>query len=106
MPSPRAKPRVRIGQGHSIVHSGAPSTMSKAIEDSLFNEAKWQARRIKAEDDGEIRLMGYRARIDNDYQCPVCWMRFEKRSTLDPLPAGKDDVLTCDVCGSDFLIER
>ncbi len=88
--------------------------MSERITDALMKEARWQAQKLDREAKGNedelatirARLTEYKAKHRNDYLCPCCWMRSEQWSPLDPLPAGKDDVLICDVCGSDFLIER
>ena len=79
-------------------------------EDALRYEARRVLKRpdYKVDpEDSELRLIGYKARVGVNYQCPLCWMRDEVRSPLDPIPTGtRDDAFGCDRCGSDYLIER
>ena len=79
----------------------------RPVEESLQFEAERAVKRVADAEVGAGRLREYRARIDMNYQCPLCWMRDEVRSPLDPIPTGtRDDAFGCDRCGSDYLIER
>lgn len=85
------------------------------IEPTLEKEANWLAKSLghKAhphhleQDVIEYRLLGYRPKINRDFQCPACWIEHERRSNLDPIPTNtRDDALECDVCGASYLIPR
>ncbi len=80
------------------------------IEDALIYEARCVMKRpdFKVEPDlAQVRFVGFTPREGPNYQCPLCWMRDEVRSPLDPIPTGtRDDAFGCDRCGSDYLVER
>ena len=78
--------------------------MSERIESALKEEASWLSKRLKDQDEAGLRLGGYRPKIDTHYQCPTCWVLHNRRTNLDPISAGVQDVLGCDVCGGEFLV--
>jgi hypothetical protein len=52
------------------------------------------------------RLLNFPVNIGPDYQCPRCWIMFEKRTALDPIATGTDseDFFRCRHCDSTFSV--
>lgn len=51
------------------------------------------------------RLISFRTRLDNEYQCPGCWMRNEVASPLNAVPGTeREDKMRCRECGAEFVI--
>jgi len=51
------------------------------------------------------RLLDFRPRRGEGYQCPLCWLQNETQSTLSPVPSvTSDEILRCDACGSEYVI--
>jgi len=79
--------------------------MSDRVIAALRKEARWLSKRADAKPDWMVRETYYNPRIENAYQCPSCFIRFDRRSELDSFPTGtRDDGLECAVCGADFII--
>jgi hypothetical protein len=52
------------------------------------------------------RLLEYRLKIDTEYQCPHCWINYERRSALRPANSTSDDrdLMRCQTCAAEFVI--
>jgi len=51
------------------------------------------------------RLLDFRPRVGSDFQCPRCWVQGDARSTLEAWRSTtSEEILTCRVCGSEYLI--
>ena len=52
------------------------------------------------------RLLEYRFQIGTDYQCPRCWIYYERRSALHPAdPANPErTIMRCQTCAAEFVI--
>lgn len=57
------------------------------------------------------RFERYKPQIDAVYQCPWCWIEFEKKQRLDmtgrkhdPLDFRSDAIMNCIFCGSDWPV--
>jgi DNA-directed RNA polymerase subunit RPC12/RpoP len=57
------------------------------------------------------RFERYRPQIEAVYQCPWCWMEFEKKQRLDmttrkhdPHDFRSDGIMNCIYCGSDWPV--
>lgn len=67
----------------------------------LEMEAECQAARLAPK-----RLLEYKFKIDTAYQCPHCWINYERRSALRPANSASDDrhLMRCQTCGAEFVI--
>ena len=46
------------------------------------------------------RLLNFQPMRGSDYQCPRCWVEYEKRSAMRPVTSNTDDdFFECPVCG-------
>jgi hypothetical protein len=51
------------------------------------------------------RLLDFRPRQGEGYQCPRCWVETETRSTLRQVPSvTTDEILRCDPCRTEYVI--
>lgn len=79
--------------------------MSAKIIASLRHEAEWLSKRLTDRDEAAFRVGGYQPQTGpTTYICPACWVLQAKRSTLDPIPAGREDAMGCDACGAEFIV--
>ena len=61
---------------------------------------------LQATELGRERLSRFQVKINDDYQCPNCWVRHEIKSTLTPVSSDpKDDFFRCGRCGCEALID-
>ena len=69
----------------------------------LEMEAECQAARLAPK-----RLLEYKFKIDTEYQCPHCWINYERRSALRPANSASDDrdLMRCQTCGAEFVIPK
>lgn len=74
-----------------------------SIELTLKHEASIIARNVKL---GMARYARYQPKIDQQYQCPICWVTNEFKSGLRSVPSGSDDhdLLRCNSCDADLVI--
>ena len=67
----------------------------------LEMEAECQAARLAPK-----RLLEYKFKIDTEYQCPHCWINYERRSALRPANSASADrgLMRCENCAAEFVI--
>jgi hypothetical protein len=66
----------------------------------IETEAKLKPARL-----ARTRLLDFRPRRRDEYQCPFCWLQNETQSTLNSVPSvTSDEILRCDACGSEYVI--
>ena len=59
----------------------------------------------RGDKDSQRRLMTFRTRLDNEYQCPGCWMRNEVMSSLNAVPGTeREDKMRCRECGAEYVV--
>ena len=60
---------------------------------------------LKAAKLARTRLLDFRPRLGQGYQCPHCWIQNEAQSTLSPVASvTSDEILRCHACGSEYAI--
>jgi hypothetical protein len=76
-----------------------------SISETLYAVASDLAA-VKRNDEGaRRRLVSFRTRLDDRYQCPGCWMRNEVASPLDAVPGTeREDKMRCRGCGAEYVI--
>ncbi len=64
-------------------------------------EAQCQAARLAPK-----RLLEYNFQIGTEYQCPRCWIYYERQSALHPAdPANPErTIMRCQTCAAEFVI--
>ncbi len=52
------------------------------------------------------RLLEYRFQIGTDYQCPRCWIYYERQSALHPADPsdGERTIMRCQTCAAEFVL--
>lgn len=88
-----------------------------APEEALRDEARFVARNMLSSKEAEAeiveqRFYSYLPRMPGGqgapiYQCPRCWIRDNRRSSLRPVHGTQEcDVMRCnhDACGAEFVI--
>lgn len=79
--------------------------MSDRVTKALIREARWISKRADSKPDWMVREAYYNPLQGQVYQCPNCFVRFDRRSELEAFPTGtRDDGLECGACGADFVI--
>jgi hypothetical protein len=73
-----------------------------------YKRAQETAERLKADHDlartALIRLWGFRAKVNGEYQCAACWVEQNARATMLPRPGiPKGVVLECVEC-ADWIV--
>jgi hypothetical protein len=53
------------------------------------------------------RSLNFQPTIGFDHQCPRCWVDYETRSALNPIPSQKsrEDLFRCGQCGYDYSLK-
>lgn len=80
-----------------------------AVSDVLIRAAHDQARSrstfVGPASDIQHRLIAYRSRVGQDYQCPCCWIRDDAHSALVAVPGTeREDKFRCYTCGAGYLV--
>ena len=60
--------------------------------------------KLKAAHLAPQRALNFKPMLGSDYQCPVCWIDHDARSTLFSVPATTtDDIMRCPTCADFFF---
>jgi hypothetical protein len=98
--------KILLDEATRVVNSLEDGVVTLEAELAAFEQRKLETEaELKTAKLARTRLLDFRPRRGQGYQCARCWLQTETQSTLGRVPSvTSDEILRCDACGSEYVI--